>query len=69
MGLSNMSNASLINGLQKLVDRYGAARVAVWLNYKDTRSIHVWLSTKNIPRARHELVRSVIQKQGEQKNG
>jgi hypothetical protein len=59
-GLDKMNNAALVKNLRKLVDVHGAAQVAVWLGYKDTRSINNWVSTSTIPRARVERVRSVL---------
>lgn len=56
-----MSNASLLRRLRKLVDQHGSAQVSVWLDYKDSRSIGVWLSSGKIPRARIERVRSVVE--------
>lgn len=55
-----MSNASLVKDLKRLVNRHGQAQVSVWLNYKDTRSISVWIATGRIPTVRHELVKSVL---------
>ena len=59
-----MSNDATIKKLGKLVGRYGAAQVSVWLGYRDTRSINVWLSTNKIPKSRIELVQSILKSKG-----
>ncbi len=61
---NSLSHEVLVGRLKKLVERYGAAQVAVFLNYRDTRAINVWLATKTIPKARRELVKSVLRQQG-----
>lgn len=59
-----MSNVALVRKLRKIVSRHGAAQVAVWLKYKDTRSIGVWLAKEKIPAARIELVKALVQEKG-----
>lgn len=55
-----MTNAALIKKLQRLVDIHGIAQVAVWLNYRDGRSIATWISTGKIPRVRVAQVETLV---------
>jgi hypothetical protein len=57
-----MSNVTLVRNLGKLVERHGAAQVSVWLGYRDSRAVSVWVATKRIPPPRIELVKSVVKK-------
>ncbi len=56
-----MSNKNVsIKKLKKIVDKEGAAQVAVWLCYKDTRAILAWLNRKRIPSHMELLVNRLI---------
>lgn len=51
-----------VQELKKLIQIYGAARVAVWLDYRDTRPINSWVTRGQIPEQRKELVKDLINK-------
>lgn len=48
--------------LERLVQIHGAAKVSVWLGYRDTRAIRQWSQRKAIPPARVDLVESILKK-------
>jgi len=50
----------MITKLKKLVARHGAAQVAVWLRYRDTRSILGWIESERIPECRITLVKEML---------
>ena len=52
-----------VSSLKKIISIYGAAQVAVWLNYRDTRPINQWLSRNKIPENKVEAVKHLIKKQ------
>lgn len=54
-----MTDDALLKAFRKIVEIHGAAKVAVALNYRDTRPINVWLANKDIPKARRELVKRI----------
>lgn len=52
----------MMTQLDKLIKINGAAQVAVWLGYRDTRPINQWITRGEIPRAKIPLVKEVIEK-------
>ncbi len=55
-----MTDEALMKAFKSTVEVHGAARIAVALNYRDTRPINAWLANKTIPKARIELVKRII---------
>lgn len=62
INISNHMNKTL-KDLEKLINLKSPAQVAVWLGYKDTRSIHQWLQRGVIPKARVDRVKELLYKQ------
>jgi hypothetical protein len=55
-----MSQRSMIEPLRKLISIHGAAQVAVWLNYRDSRQVNQWVSSETIPKCRVEKVKALL---------
>ena len=51
-----------ISSLKKIISIHGAAQVAVWLKYRDTRPINQWLTRNKIPETQREAVKHLILK-------
>ena len=52
----------LVKQLKSFVDLHGAAQVSVWLGYRDSRAVSQWITRNEIPKARIEMVKSLLLK-------
>ncbi len=59
---------SIIKQLERLIDLTSPAQVALWLGYKDSRQLMMWIHRKEIPRARVAIVERLLAQKGETKN-
>jgi len=56
------STKKLVTQLDSLVKINGAAKVAVWLDYRDTRPINQWITRGEIPKAKVPVVKQLVKK-------
>jgi len=56
------STKKMVTQLNNLVKLHGAAKVAVWLQYKDTRPINQWITRGEIPKAKVPKVKQLVDK-------
>lgn len=53
-----------LKDLEQLINLHGAAQVAVWMGYKDTRPIRQWIQRKSIPEPRIVRVKKLLNEKG-----
>lgn len=58
------SMETTVKKLERMVHAHGAAQVSVWLGYRDTRAVWQWIQREEIPKARVDLVKTMIKKNG-----
>lgn len=54
----------IVKKLKSFVDLHGAAQTAAWLGYRDSRAVSMWITRNEIPKARVELVKQLLEQKG-----